>query len=129
MERVDRVDSGRRVFRATRLDLRGDTVGSRSFTYDGLESSETGEVLEPVTFGRVGVDGGIWLRREDTDTETRRWLVLDSALVPVGHLELPGSGFRVEWSSGNQFIAVASDTLGVPWIVRYRYIAHVPELM
>jgi hypothetical protein len=77
----------------------------------------------------VGVDGGIWLRREDTDTETRRWLVLDSALVPVGHLELPGSGFRVEWSSGNQFIAVASDTLGVPWIVRYRYIAHVPELM
>jgi hypothetical protein len=73
----------------------------------------------PVQELRVAADGGIWLRREEDDSGTYRWLLLAADATPVGELEL-ASGVQVRWSQGDRILAVQRDSLDVPWLVDYR---------
>ena len=74
----------------------------------------------PVQGHFIGKDGGLWLSREDDETDAVRWLVLDQALDAVGEVVLPRD-VRPMWSSGNTFWATVNDTeeVGVVWLTRY----------
>lgn len=73
----------------------------------------------PVQGASVGADQSLWLRREEVDPSTYRWLVLDPKGTAQGLIELPRET-RVLWSRGMEFWAAVNDELGVPWLVRYR---------
>lgn len=73
----------------------------------------------------VRADGSLWLQREETGDETRRWTVLGSDGVPVGEAHLPEDGFSISWVDGDHLWATEWDELDIPWLVRYR--VHVAE--
>ena len=67
----------------------------------------------------VAQDQSVWLRRDDGDAATARWIVLDPGGEPRGQLELPSS-VRIVWSRGDRFWAVVPDENDVEWIERFR---------
>lgn len=73
----------------------------------------------PIQADFLGSDGSVWLRREDRGEPTYDWLVLDPAGESAGVVELP-RGLRPMWARGGELLAVETDELGVPWLVRYR---------
>ncbi len=73
----------------------------------------------PVEYGSVGADGGVWLLREDRGTNTYRWLVLGPDGQARGRIELPKTRFPL-WMRGNDVFSGVTDSLGIPWLVRYR---------
>jgi len=73
----------------------------------------------PVSMVVVGVDGSVWLRREDDGGPTFRWIVLDPRGEPVGRFELPRS-VTIRWARMGVFYGSALDDMGIPWLVRYR---------
>lgn len=73
----------------------------------------------------VGPDGSLWLQREETGGETRRWTVLGPDGVPVGEAHLPEDRFGISWVDGDHLWATERDELGIPWLVRYGI--HLPE--
>lgn len=72
----------------------------------------------PVSQAVVGVDGSLWLRREDDTGPTFRWLVLDPEGLPVGQLDLP-RGVTILLATSDRAYASVPDELDVPWLVRY----------
>jgi hypothetical protein len=123
VQRLGPASSDEGIFRVIRTNVIGDTLAERSFRFRPIVSDSIDALLDPVTFVRVGSDGAVWLRREDrSDDPMREWILLGADLEPVGQLELPDSGFRVEWSGGDRLLAVVADDLGVPWVIQYRMI-------
>lgn len=73
----------------------------------------------PVSMTRLGADGSVWLRREDDGKPAFRWDVLDPSGEPVGQIDLPRS-VSIRWARMGEIYGVAVDSLGIPWLVRYR---------
>ena len=73
----------------------------------------------PVGSSSVGMDGSIWLRREDSGGTTYRWVVLDPDGRPRGRVDIPRN-VRVTWVNGATVWGTWSDEDDVQWLVRYR---------
>jgi hypothetical protein len=73
----------------------------------------------PVSLVRVGADGSVWLRREDDGGPTFGWVVLDPQGDAIGRFELPRS-VTILWARMGELYGSDVDSLGVPWLVRYR---------
>jgi hypothetical protein len=73
----------------------------------------------PIRSVWLAQDGSLWLRREDVNGATARWIVLDDEGRPRGALDLPAD-VRIVWSRGDTLWAVSPDENDVPWLVRYR---------
>lgn len=67
-------------------------------------------------------DGGLWLEREDTGTDSRTWTLFDAEDRPVGQVDVPRS-LRLRWSDGSDLWGVMVDETGIPWLVGYRLAA------
>jgi hypothetical protein len=74
----------------------------------------------PVDSAPSGHDGTLWLRLSDDGGPALRYLVLDGDGNARGVFVVPRR-FQVRWISGDEFWAVDTDELGVPWLVRFRY--------
>lgn len=74
--------------------------------------------LPPVSGAVFSDDGSLWLRREDVPGRDQPWTVLDRAGAPVARITLPHN-LRVEVIRSNLLWGVETDTLGVPYVVRY----------
>lgn len=77
----------------------------------------------PVTSGRVGADGVLWLRLHDDATDQHQWLILEANGSLKGTVMLP-SNVTIHWSSGEHAWAAVRDDFDVPWLVRY-HLRHV----
>jgi hypothetical protein len=73
----------------------------------------------PVRQAWLADDGSIWLLREHLDGPHDRWLVVRSTGEIRGELELP-RGSQPAWAAGEHLWSVEADSVGVPWLVRYR---------
>jgi hypothetical protein len=78
----------------------------------------------PVETAMVGSDGTLWLKREgrrDSDRNVlEQWLVLTRNAEAVGQVILPART-RMLRPSLDKAWAVSVDTMGVNWLVRYRF--------
>jgi hypothetical protein len=73
----------------------------------------------PVTHGRVGADGVLWLRLHEDGTDQDQWLLIE----PEGRIRgavMLSRHVTIHWSSGEHAWAAVRDELDVPWLVRYR---------
>lgn len=86
------------------------------------EAMDWPEFQLPVESALTGDDGTLWLRRGDDGGPALRYLVLDGDGNARGVLAVPRR-FQVRWISADEFWAVDTDELGVPWLVRFRYDA------
>lgn len=77
------------------------------------------EFQMPIQYTWAARDGSIWLRWQDPDNATGRWILLDTKGHPKGALELP-SDVQPRWSSGDTFWASDPDEYDVPWLVQFR---------
>ena len=75
--------------------------------------------LPPVSEARTGMDGTVWLRREDTGSPSIAWDVYDPRGAHVGHLSLP-SRTQLLHATLAEIWVVERDSLDVPFVVRYR---------
>ena len=71
----------------------------------------------PVQYAWAGIDGSLWLRREDG--QPYRWLLIDPGGAPLGELQWPAR-LNIRWSSGDTLWTMERDELGLQWLVRYR---------
>jgi len=72
----------------------------------------------PVTRGRVGADGVLWLRLHEDGTDQDQWLLIE----PEGRIRGVVMLLRnatIHWSRGEHAWAAVRDELDVPWLVRY----------
>ena len=72
----------------------------------------------PIQYPWAARDGSIWLRWQDVDNSTARWIPLDVQGRPRGELRLPAD-IQIQWSRGDTFWAVDPDEYDVPWLVRF----------
>jgi hypothetical protein len=72
----------------------------------------------PVSTVVIGMDGTLWLRREDVGAETIHWMILDSEGRTVGLVELD-RGLTVMAATRDRIWGSLRDDLDVPYIVRY----------
>jgi hypothetical protein len=73
----------------------------------------------PVTHGRLGADGVLWLRLHEDGTDRDQWLLIE----PEGRIRgavMHSRNVRIHWSSGEHAWAAVRDELDVPWLVRYQ---------
>jgi len=75
----------------------------------------------PIQYPWAARDGSIWLRWQDVDNSTARWILLDVQGRPRGELRLPAD-IQIQWSRGDTFWAVDPDEYDVPWLVRFRIL-------
>lgn len=75
--------------------------------------------LPPVTEAVAGVDGSIWLRREDTGVSQVGWDVYSPDGTLVGRMSLPRPS-TVLRASREELWIVEPDELDVPFVVHYR---------
>jgi hypothetical protein len=73
----------------------------------------------PIAAGRIGADGMLWLRRQDTGDPNAEWLVLTADGAPYGIVTLPRAA-TVQWSAGTTLWTAVPDELDVPWLVKHR---------
>ncbi len=76
-------------------------------------------VQPPVQSEVIGVDGGIWLQREERGGSGSEWLVLGPDGTARGRVQLPQHA-RPRWIRGDEVLVSVADEMGVPWLVRYR---------
>ncbi len=67
----------------------------------------------------AGLDGTIWVRREETFGETARWQVFNGDGKRIAELEMPATA-RVLLASGDRVWLAVRDSLEIPHLVRYR---------
>jgi 6-bladed beta-propeller len=77
--------------------------------------------LPPVTEIASGLDGNIWIKRERTEREVTTWQVLDPKGTLIATLEL-GRNQSVSAVSGTSLLVTEQDSLGVPWVIKYRIV-------
>jgi hypothetical protein len=84
--------------------------------------------INPLWGGRRGDDGSLWLElpRDNPESPTSRWVVLDPQGTVRGGIELPASGFRLLLARDDEVWASVADDYDVPWLVRYRLIRKRP---
>jgi hypothetical protein len=73
----------------------------------------------PVSMGRVGVDGELWLRLHDDGTDDFKWIVLNADGSPRGSVKLTRRA-TIHWSRGNELWVAEPDSLDVPWLIKYQ---------
>ncbi|MEX2282748.1 MAG: hypothetical protein WEE89_09725 [Gemmatimonadota bacterium] len=83
---------------------------------------EVPEFHPPVQEIVVGVDGTLWLRREDLRRTTNSWMVLDGSGKLIGTVNLPNR-MRVLAANRTTVLAEERDELDVVYITRYRITA------
>jgi hypothetical protein len=77
------------------------------------------EAQNPVRSVIVSRAGTVWLQREYRDDESQKWTILDvESLRPRGEVVLAANQ-RIGWIDEGTAWIVESDTLGVPWMVRF----------
>jgi hypothetical protein len=72
----------------------------------------------PVTHGRIGADGVLWLRLHEDGTDQHQWILLEPEGRIRGAVVLPRN-VTIHWSSGEHAWAAVRDESDVPWLVRY----------
>lgn len=72
----------------------------------------------PISLAIAGVDGSLWLRREDNGGPSLWWDVLDGQGEPLGRFQLPRN-VTVLWARVGMFYGSEVDSLGIPRLVRY----------
>jgi hypothetical protein len=72
----------------------------------------------PVSALVAGLDGTIWLRREDLRAESVEWQVLSESGQTIGTLSLPGD-LDVKRARSNRVWGVVKDELDIPYVVTY----------
>lgn len=72
----------------------------------------------PVSTVVIGMDGSLWLRREDVGGDTIPWLMLDSEGRATGLVELD-RGLTVMTATRDRIWGSIQDDMDVPYIVRY----------
>jgi hypothetical protein len=72
----------------------------------------------PVSALVAGLDGTIWLRREDLRTESVEWHVLSASGQTIGTLSLPGD-LDVKRARSDRLWGVVKDELDIPYVVTY----------
>jgi hypothetical protein len=77
--------------------------------------------LPPVTALHVDEDGRVWLRREDFQRNGPEWLVLDSALRPLGTFRMPVLANSAQYPTMSFFWNHEEDDLGEPRVVGYAF--------
>jgi hypothetical protein len=77
--------------------------------------------LNPVREVRVGVDGSIWLKREEEQGDLVWWNVLDSRGEPLANLRL-SSRARIRHVDGDTVWGMETDDLGVYYLMKYRVV-------
>lgn len=82
----------------------------------GLERPEN---HPPVTQLLAGLDGSLWLRREDLRRESTRWDVLDASRRHVATVRVPAN-LDVKKAGADHVWGVEQGPLDVPYLVRYR---------
>lgn len=87
------------------------------------EDIRSGLYLPPfhptVTNIAVGVDGNVFVRREDQGGPTVPWSIFDSGGDPVANFLAPTS-LRIFHAMGDMIIGTETDDLDVQYLVRYR---------
>lgn len=72
----------------------------------------------PVSALVAGLDGTIWLRREDLRAESVEWQVLSASGQTIGTLSLPGD-LDVKRARSDRLWGVTKDELDIPYVVTY----------
>jgi len=75
----------------------------------------------PVSSAHFSTDGELWVRREEISGRDQTWMVLDEGGEPVASATLPES-LQVMVIRGEAMWGVEIDSLGVPYVVRYRIV-------
>jgi hypothetical protein len=73
----------------------------------------------PISYGRVGQDTTLWLRREEGASAMYAWVVISPQGEPRGTFVLPRSA-TILWTDGDEMWVSLPDDLEVPWLVKYR---------
>lgn len=109
-------------------DVDGVFTASPSFPISRSELRKAYEAfahLPPVTSLALGVDGSIWIGREDPYPDPlRKWEVFDPDGRPCGALMLPQDQV-VKWSDGGLLWVAGRDEYDVPYLVQYRLAGEV----
>ncbi|HEY8484047.1 MAG TPA: 6-bladed beta-propeller [Longimicrobiales bacterium] len=105
---------------AIALQARGPNLSSRAQAEERVrEALYLPGHLPPITGVVIGRDGTIWLRREDLGEASVEWLVLGEDGGVLGALRAP-RGLRILRAQRGSIWGVEEDTLGVPYVVKYR---------
>lgn len=75
--------------------------------------------VAPVSRALYATTGDLWLRRENAPRQDEHWMVLDSLGTPIARVTLP-SGLDVRVIEADAVWGTVSDSLDVPYVVRYR---------
>lgn len=84
-----------------------------------LEGAAEHAFFPPVTRVVAGQDGSVWVRREETLTDSVRWDVLDRDAVRVGRLNVP-NGLQIRAATLEEVWGVILDEMDVPYVVGFR---------
>jgi len=133
------------TFRVARVDLAGDTVFDRSYSYTPMPTPEGTEArrlerfseqmqefyrdtifvtenLPPISDLVVTQDGTIWLAREAEAQDSVAWWALDpDSGDHMGTIHLP-AGHEIVAGQGDVLVAKRTDEFDVPYLVRYRVV-------
>lgn len=144
------VDEGTPGYRVTKMSSTGDTVYSRFYPVEPVlfEGPFKAEVIRATferrdrllrfrkevedvfsrfphlpTATRLAADGEgrVWVAREALEGEPLVWEVLDPQGNPIFRVRLPESA-RVRWAAGDHLWVSETDSLDVPYVVRYRIV-------
>lgn len=107
------------VARAVRPYLRNQEADSGAIENAIRRALKLPPYQPPVTHGRTGADGVLWLRLHDDGTDQHQWVLLDQGGRIKGAVSLPRA-VTIHWSSGEYAWASVRDEFDVPWLVRYR---------
>ena len=77
--------------------------------------------LVPVREVRVGVDGSIWLKREEEQGDLVWWTVLDEWGEPMASLRLP-TRVAIRHIDGDSVWGFETDAVAVYYVVKYRLV-------
>jgi hypothetical protein len=108
------------VARAVRPYLRNQQADSGAIDSALRGALNLPQYQPPVTNGRVGADGVLWLQLHEDGTDQHQWLLLESNGSIMGTVTLP-SNVTIHWSSGEHAWAAVRDEFDVPWLVRYHF--------
>jgi hypothetical protein len=121
IESLVRGPAGAYVSAVLRQDgVNADTASARAEAAARIRSALAfPENHPPVSAGRVGDDGVLWLKREEESSASQKWLLVGVDGEAIGTIQVPEEA-TVRWSSGSVAWASVLDELSIPWLVRYR---------